>query len=68
MKAITVRELLDAMNDNQRVVLVDTALKQQSLPTKVMYARNKEAVDRDVIRVGKEKDILGYEVIVICYL
>lgn len=67
MKAITVRELLDTMNDNQRVVLVDTALKKEYLPTKVMYARNKEAVGRDIIRVGKEKDILGYEVVVICY-
>ena len=67
MKAITVRELLGAMNDNQRVVLVDTALKQESLPTKVMYARNKDALYRDVIRIGKEKDKSGYEVIVICY-
>ena len=67
MKAITVKELLDAMNDNQRVVLVDTVLKRDSLPTKVMYVRSKEELDRDVIRVGKEKDIIGYDVVVICY-
>lgn len=67
MKAIRVKELLDAMNDNQRVVLVDTILKKESLPTKTMYARNKEVLDRDVIRIGKEKDVIGYEVIVICY-
>ena len=67
MKSITVKELLNAMNDNQRVVLVDTYLKKESLPTKVMYARNKEALDRDVIRIGKEKDVIGYEVVVICY-
>lgn len=67
MKAIRVKELLDAMNDNQRIVLVDTILKKESLPTKTMYARNKEVLDRDVIRIGKEKDIIGYEVIVICY-
>ena len=67
MKSITVKELLNAMNDYQRVVLVDTYLKKESLPTKVMYARNKDALDRDVIRVGKEKDVIGYEVVVICY-
>ena len=67
MKPITVKELLETMNDYQRVVLVDTYLKKESLPTKVMYARNKDALDRDVIRVGKEKDVIGYEVIVICY-
>ena len=67
MKAIRVKELLDAMNDNQRVVLVDTILKKESLPTKTIYARNKEVLDRDVIRIGKEKDVIGYEVIVICY-
>ena len=67
MKSITVKELLNAMNDYQRVVLVDTYLKKESLPTKVMYARNKEALDRDVIRIGKEKDVIGYEVVVICY-
>ena len=67
MKSITVKELLNAMNDNQRVVLVDTILSKESLPTKVMYARNKEALDRDVIRIGKEKDVIGYEVVVICY-
>lgn len=67
MKSITVKELLNAMNDNQRVVLVDTYLKKESLPTKVMYARNKEVLDRDVIRIGKEKDVIGYEVVVICY-
>ena len=67
MKAIRVKELLDAMNDNQRVVLVDTILKKESLPTKTIYARNKEMLDRDVIRIGKEKDVIGYEVIVICY-
>ena len=67
MKAITVKELLDAMNDTQRVVLVDAALKKESLPTKVMYARNKEGLDRDVIRIGKGKDVIGYEVVVICY-
>ena len=67
MKSITVKELLNAMNDNQRVVLVDTYLKKESLPTKVMYARNKDALDKDVIRVGKEKDVIGYEVVVICY-
>ena len=67
MKAITVKELLDAINDNQRVVLVDTVLKKESLPTKAMYARNKEGMDRDVIRIGKEKDVIGYEVVVICY-
>ena len=67
MKAITVKELLDTMNDNQRVILVDTILKKESLPTKTMYARNKEVLDRDVIRIGKEKDVIGYEVIVICY-
>lgn len=67
MKAITVKELLDAMNDNQRVVLVDTILNKESLPIKVVYARNKEVLDRNVIRIGKEKDILGYEVVVICY-
>lgn len=67
MKLITVKELLETMNDYQRVVLVDTYLKKESLPTKVMYARNKDALDRDVIRVGKEKDVIGYEVVVICY-
>lgn len=67
MKAIKVKELLGAMNDNQRVVLVDTVLKKESLPTKVMYVRNKEELDRDVIRIGKEKDVIGYEVVVICY-
>lgn len=67
MKPITVKELLETMNDYQRVVLVDTYLKKESLPTKVMYARNKDALDRDVIRVGKEKDVIGYEVVVICY-
>ena len=67
MKPITVKELLETMNDYQRVVLVDTYLKKESLPTKVMYARNKEALDRDVIRIGKEKDVIGYEVFVICY-
>ena len=67
MKPITVKELLETMNDYQRVVLVDTYLKKESLPTKVMYARNKDALYRDVIRVGKEKDVIGYEVIVICY-
>lgn len=67
MRSITVKELLNAMNDNQRVVLVDTYLKKESLPTKVMYAHNKDALDRDVIRVGKEKDVIGYEVVVICY-
>ena len=67
MKPITVKELLETMNDYQRVVLVDTYLKKESLPTKVMYARNKEALDRDVIRIGKEKDVIEYEVIVICY-
>lgn len=53
--------------DKYDVVLVDTILKKESLPTKVMYARNKDALDRDVIRVGKEKDVIGYEVVVICY-
>lgn len=67
MKPITVKELLETMNDYQRVVLVDTYLKKESLPTKVMYARNKEVLDRDVIRIGKEKDVIGYEVVVICY-
>ena len=67
MKPITVKELLETMNDYQRVVLVDTYLKKESLPTKVMYARNKDALDRDVIRVGKEKDVIGYEVVVIYY-
>ena len=67
MKAITVKELLGAMNDSQRVVLVDTILKKESLPTKTIYARNKEVLDRDIIRIGKEKDVIGYEVIVICY-
>lgn len=67
MKPITVKEFLDAMNDNQRVVLVDTVLKKESLPVKAMYARNKETLDKDVIRIGKEKDVIGYEVIVICY-
>ena len=67
MKPITVKELLETMNDYQRVVLVDTYLKKESLPTKVMYARNKDALYRDVIRVGKEKDVIGYEVVVICY-
>ena len=67
MKPIAVKELLETMNDSQRVVLVDTSLKKESLPTKVMYARNKYALDRDVIRIGKEKDVIGYEVFVICY-
>ena len=67
MKPITVKELLETMSDYQRVVLVDTYLKKESLPTKVMYARNKDALYRDVIRVGKEKDVIGYEVVVICY-
>ena len=67
MKPITVKELLETMNDYQRVVLVDTYLKKESLATKVMYTRNKEALDRDVIRIGKEKDVIGYEVFVICY-
>ena len=67
MKSITVKELLNAMNDNQRVVLVDTILNKESLTVKVMYARNKEVLDRDVIRIGKEKYVAGYEVMVICY-
>ena len=66
MRAIKVKDFLNMLSDNQTVVVVDTVLKKQSLPTKAMYASKLAPEGSYVEKVGKE-NIANYDCLVIYF-